>query len=127
MGRANRSLIALGAFALLVACILGAYGSHGLRPVLTPEAWNSWQTAIQYHFHHGLGVIAAALVAERIPSSRLAAYSGWFLFAGIILFSGSIYATTFGAPSFVGALAPFGGMSFMLGWATLGIGILRAR
>ncbi len=123
----HRFLLGAAALALLVATVLGAYGTHGLRDTLTAAAWDSYETAIAYQFYHGLGLIGTTLIAERYPESRLIALSGWLLLAGIIVFCGSIYATTLGAPAAVGSVAPLGGMAFMLGWLALGVGLVRTR
>ena len=123
----HRFLLGAAAIALLVATVLGAYGTHGLRDTLTAAAWDSYETAIAYQFYHGLGLIGTTLIAERYPESRMIALSGWLLLAGIIVFCGSIYATTLGAPAAVGSVAPLGGMAFMLGWLALGVGLVRTR
>jgi len=115
-----------GALSLLLAVILGAYGAHGLQGSLSPAGWSAFQTAVQYQFFHGLGLMVVALVTERFPSSRLVQVSGWLLFAGIIFFCGAIFATSFGAPESIGSLAPIGGSAFMLGWLALGFGVARA-
>ncbi len=124
---AQRFLLGAAALTLLLATLLDAYGTHSLRNSLTAAAWESYQTAIEYQFYHGLGLIGATLVAQRYPESRLIALSGWLLLAGVILFCGSIYATTFGAPAAVGSLAPLGGMTLMSGWLALGVGLVPAR
>ncbi len=124
---AQRFLLGAAALTLLLATLLGAYGSHGLRDSLNAAAWDAYQTAIEYQFYHGLGLIGTSFVAQRYPESRLIALSGWLLLAGVVLFCGSIYATTFGAPASVGSIAPLGGMAFMLGWLALGVGLARAR
>ncbi len=123
----HRFLLGAAALALLLATLLGAYGTHGLRGSLTAAAWEAYQTAIDYQFYHGLGLLGTTLVAQRYPDSRLIALSGWLLLAGVILFCGSIYATTFGAPAIVASITPLGGMAFMLGWLALGVGLARER
>ncbi len=120
-----RIFLVAGALALLLAIMLGAYGAHGLEGSLSANAWSAYQTAVQYQFIHGLGLIATVLLAHRFPGSKLIAASSWLLLIGIILFCGSIYATSFGAPASLGALAPYGGIAFMLGWLALAIGVLR--
>ena len=117
-------LFASGAFALLLAVMLGAYGAHGMQG--SPSA-GAYQTAVDYQFIHGLGLILVTLLAQRYPALKLINASAWLLLAGIVLFCGSIYATSFGAPAFLGSLAPIGGSAFMLGWLALGFGVLRAR
>lgn len=127
MTLSHRILLVCAAFAMLLATMLGAYGAHGLQGSLSANAWSAYQTAVQYQFIHGLGLIATVLVARSCPSSRLIAASSWLLLIGIVLFCGSIYATSFGAPASFGALAPYGGSAFMLGWLSLGVGVLRTR
>ncbi len=123
----HRFLLGAAALALLAATLLGAYGTHSLRDTLTAAAWDAYETAIAYQFYHGLGLIGTTLVAQRYPGSRLIALSGWLLLAGMILFCGSIYATTLGAPAAIGSVAPLGGMAFMLGWLALGVGLALTR
>ena len=123
----QRFLLGSAALALLLATLLGAYGTHGLRDSLSAAAWDSYATAVQYQFYHGLGLIGTTLVAQRYPASKLIALASWLLLTGIVLFCGSIYATTFGAPPAIGSLAPLGGMAFMLGWLALGVGLARTR
>ena len=119
-------LIAIGALVLFAATVLGAYGTHGVQGVVDAASWSAYEVAVDYQFYHGLGIIAAGILADRFPDSRLIAWSGWVLLAGIVGFSGSIYATTFGASDAVGALAPLGGLAMMAGWLLLAWGVLQA-
>ena len=120
------TLIAAGCLVLFAATALGAYGTHGVQGVVDAARWSAYEVAVDYQFYHGLGIIAAGILADRLPDSRLVAWSGWVLLAGIAGFSGSIYATTFGAPVAVGALAPLGGLAMMAGWLLLALGVWRA-
>lgn len=120
-----KALLATAAGLLLVATGLGAYASHGLEGVLEPRVLASLQTAIEYHFYHGLGLLAAALMADRYPGDRFIWTAGVLFIAGIVLFCGSIYATSFGAPAAVGRAAPVGGICFMLAWIALGWAAVR--
>ena len=127
MTRNNRVLVAIGAAVLFLATLLGAYGTHGVQGSVEAARWSAYQVAVEYQFYHGLGMVAAALLAERFPGSLWIGAAGWVLLSGIVAFCGSIYATTFGAPGAIGAIAPLGGLGMMAGWLCLGIGILRAR
>ena len=89
--------------------------------------WSAWQTAVDYQFYHGLGIIAVGILANRYAAARWIAASGWVLLAGAAAFCGSIYATTFGAPEAIGSVAPLGGLAMMAGWFMLAFGALRAR
>lgn len=111
---------------LFAATGLGAYGTHGVRGIVDEARWNAYEVAVDYQFYHGLGILAVGILADRFPDFRTIEVSGWILLAGIIAFSGSIYATTFGAPDTVGALAPVGGLAMMIGWLVLAVGVWRA-
>ena len=116
-----RRCIVAGALLMLLAVILGAFGAHALQAQLTPRQLASYQTGVLYHQLHALGLILIGVVVRVTPPSRWAARSAAFLLAGIALFSGSIYAMTFGAPRWLGMVAPVGGTSFMVGWAALAL------
>lgn len=123
----SRTFLSLGAAALLLAIALGAYGTHALAAQLPPAVFNAYGAAVDYQFYHGLGLVAVAILCELSPASALFRLSGWLLLAGIVLFCGSIYATTLGAPSGVGRAAPIGGIAFMAAWLALASGAWRAR
>ena len=82
-----------------------------------------WHTAVQYHAWHALGLLAIGLYVE---SSWVKA-AGWLLIAGIVLFSGSLYALALGASKGLGIVTPFGGAAFILGWIAFAIGVIYAR
>ena len=127
MSKNNRTLIAAGALVLLLATVLGAYGTHGVQGTVTAERWSAFQVAVDYQFYHGLGMVACALVAQRFSGSLWLGAAGWILLGGVVAFCGSIYGITFGAPAAISALAPLGGLGMMAGWSCLAVGILRAR
>ena len=82
-----------------------------------------WQTAAQYHAWHALGLLAVGLSVQ----STWAKVAGWLLVAGIVLFSGSLYALALGAPKSAGMVTPLGGLAFILGWIAFAIGLIFAR
>lgn len=125
MSGEGRTFLCLGAVVLLVGTALGAYGTHGVRGSVDAGAWLAYEAAVDYQIFHGLGLLAVGLVAERYPRLRLVGIAGWLLLGGVVLFSGSLYATTFGAPGPVGRAAPFGGACFILGWACLAWAALK--
>ena len=77
----NRPTLAWAAFVLLIAVAFGAFGAHGLKAKVTPEALGQWQTGVQYQFYHGLGLLFLALAAEHLPSrtiiDRQRPFPGW--------------------------------------------------
>jgi uncharacterized membrane protein YgdD (TMEM256/DUF423 family) len=119
-GFARRCIVS-GALLMLLAVILGAFGAHALQAQLGPRQLASYQTGVLYHQLHALGLVLIGIVARVTSPSRWLARAAGLLGAGIALFAGSIYAMTFGAPRWLGMVAPIGGVSFMLGWACLAL------
>jgi len=126
MQSVSRVFVILGAAALLLATGLGAYGTHALAARVPENVYAAFGTAVDYQFYHGLGLLAVAALIEARPDAALLRLTGVLLGAGIVLFCGGIYATTFGAPPALGGAAPIGGMAFMAGWLTLALGAWRA-
>ena len=103
---------------LLAGVILGALGSHALDNILTPKKQNSWELAVQYQLIHGLGLIMIAMLYQQ-RGTPLLRWAGTIMLIGILLFSGSIYATALGAPEGLSQIAPYGGSSLMIAWLLL--------
>ena len=104
------------------AVLLGAFGAHALRDVLDARAVELWHTAVEYHAWHALA-LALAVALGRGRSGRVATAA---FAAGIMLFSGSLYALALGAPSKAGLLTPFGGAAFIAGWIALAIAVITS-
>jgi uncharacterized membrane protein YgdD (TMEM256/DUF423 family) len=105
----------------------GAFGAHALKSRLSAEMLALWDTAVQYHFWHALGVLTIALAATTgiaVPWLRAA---GWLLVAGTVLFSGSLYALALGAPRVLGAVTPVGGVLLLAGWLVFAATVIFAR
>ncbi len=113
------NFISLGALNLMVAVILGAFGAHGLKARATPEQLAWWHTGVNYHFWHALGLFGIGLLLLNQPALNASRSAGWLLQIGIVIFSGSLYAMTLGAPRWFGAITPIGGVAFIAGWAVL--------
>jgi len=122
----GRIFLFLGALNGLAAVALGAFGAHGLKARLGADALAVYHTAVQYHFVHALGLLALGLAALHWSDMALLRWSGWVMLAGIVVFSGSLYALSLGAPRWFGALTPFGGGAFLVAWALLAVAMLRA-
>lgn len=109
-------LMAAGVSGLL-AVAFGAFGAHGLRGRVSPDLLAVWHTAVEYQFWHTLALIACAILALRQPQLKGFVYSGCWFLAGIIIFSGSLYALTLTGLRWLGAVTPVGGVAFLVGWA----------
>ena len=114
----TKLLLSGAGLSLLLATIAGAVGSHALA-FQDAQALRSFETAVQFQFFHGLGVIAVTLVGTAGPGGRLRAVAAWLMLAGTLLFCGSIYARALGALPGIVAVAPYGGVAFMVGWLAL--------
>jgi uncharacterized membrane protein YgdD (TMEM256/DUF423 family) len=122
-----RRCIAAGALLMLLGVMLGAFGAHALQAVLSPQRLASYQTGVNYHLLHSLGLIAAGVVAQLTAETTQLRWSARMMLAGIVLFSGSIYLMAAGAPRTLGMVAPLGGLSFMSAWGLLAWHVLSRR
>lgn len=98
---------------------MGAFGAHALRAVLSDQSMSIYQTAVSYQMWHGLGLGLVASFIFQCPQSKLLVWAGWWMFAGVILFSGSLYALSIVGISWLGAITPFGGFAFIVAWAMI--------
>lgn len=103
---------AIGALALGLAVVLGAFGAHSLRGSLDEYSLGVYEKAVFYHFVHAIGMLVAPLLTKRVLVV-------WLLGAGILLFSGSLYVLAITGNRSLGAITPFGGMSFIAAWMLL--------
>ncbi len=114
-----RLALTLAAAAMFVAVALGAFGAHALKGRLTPDLAAVWQTAVSYHAWHALGLLAVGVLMLQWPSRGLLGIAAWLFVAGIVLFSGSLYALALTGMRGIGAVTPFGGVAFLAGWAVV--------
>ena len=119
-------VVPAAAFAGASAVALGAFGAHALRDVLDAQALGIWRTAVDYQFWHALALLAVGASAQT-DASRLPAIAAIAFALGIGLFCGSLYALALGAPRFVGAITPLGGVALIAGWIALGAHAWRER
>lgn len=101
---------------MALAVVLGAFGAHIVQDMLTPDRFEIYKTAVEYHFYHALGLLILGAVSLRIKESKWLRWSGWSFIAGIIIFSGSLYILTLTDTGWLGAITPVGGFAFILGW-----------
>ncbi len=116
---------AAGAGLAGLGVLLGAFGAHGLRERITPDLLAVYDTGIRYHLIHALGLLAVSWAAERWSNAWVGA-AGWLFVAGIVVFSGSLYLLAVTGARWLGAVTPIGGLCFLIGWAALTVGVLRA-
>ena len=118
--------IILGSLNAMFAVMLGAFAAHGLRSRISPEMLDVFNTAVQYHFYHAMGLLITGLLVLSLPPTGWMKYAGWFMLAGIVFFSGSLYLLALGMPRWLGVITPFGGLAFIFAWALLAAGVVSA-
>jgi uncharacterized membrane protein YgdD (TMEM256/DUF423 family) len=112
----NPVFLLLGAVSTLIGVGMGAFGAHGLKAVISPEMLAVYQTGVTYQMWHALGLIGVALIHRQAPDSRLLSWAGWLMFAGIVLFSGSLYLLVLLNLHWLGMITPIGGVCFLTAW-----------
>ena len=104
----------------------GAFGAHALKARLTPEMLTVFETGVWYQLIHALALLAVGWAGTQWASPAIAA-AGWLFVAGILLFSGSLYALSLTGVRVLGAVTPFGGVAFIAGWLALAWGAWQGR
>ena len=116
----------IGAIAGASGVVLGAFGAHGLKARVAPEMLEVWETAARYQILHALALLATAWASERWPGGATST-AGWLFVAGIVVFSGSLYAYVLSGLRAFGAVTPLGGLCLIAGWLALAFGAWRGR
>lgn len=121
----SKYLLISGSLFMVLAVGFGAFGAHIVQELLTPDRFDVFKTAVEYHFYHAIGLLILGLISQRIESSKWIQWSGYCMIAGIVIFSGSLYILTLTDTSWLGAVTPLGGFAFILGWVFLILGVLK--
>ncbi len=122
-----RIFLMLGAINAFLCVAFGAFGAHGLKQKLSVDMLAVYQTGVQYHFYHSLGLIVVGLTLLHFPKSRHILLSGWLMLIGIVLFSTSLYALSLTEIRALGAITPFGGIAFLSAWLLLAYGVKTTK
>jgi len=127
-----KTALVLGIIFSALGVILGAFGAHGLKPLLDADQLQVYETGVRYQMYHAFAMIAAGILYGQFPGNAIKGATLFFLF-GIFLFSGSLYTMTALKISGqvglggLGIITPFGGLCFIAGWILLLGGILKKR
>ena len=117
--------IILGSLNAFIGVALGAFGAHGLKSKVAPDMLTVWETAVQYHLIHALGLFLIGILCQLIPEASQVRVAGWLLLAGIVMFSGSLYAMVLTVTKPLGIITPIGGVAFLVGWLLLALSVWR--
>lgn len=123
----EKIFVMLSAALMFLAVAAGAFGSHALGPYFEKnrDLAAIYDTAVRYHMIHALALIGVAWAVTRWPGPLLT-WSGWLMFAGILIFSGSLYILSLTGVRWLGAITPIGGVAFLAGWLCLLLAAWRA-
>lgn len=113
-----RHFILIGAMCGFLAVALGAFAAHALKSLLSSGLLATFQTGVEYQAMHALALLAVGLLGRGRPGRALN-LAGWAFATGILLFSGSLYLLALTDIRWLGAITPFGGSAFLVGWAAL--------
>ena len=115
-----KQILQLSGLSGALAVGLGAFGAHSLEALLIQNGrLDTFQTAVNYHFYHTLALLGIGILASVKPQWKGFAFSTWCMLIGILIFSGSLYVLSLTGITWLGATAPLGGLSFILGWSSL--------
>lgn len=127
----NKRIIIVASIFGVLAVVLGAFGAHGLKKLITVAELETWHTAVQYHFYHTFALLFLSTFS-RFRSRAINAAS-WFFTFGILLFSGSLYILStknlldITNTSIIGPVTPIGGLLFILGWISLLVAAVKNK
>ncbi len=123
----TKAFLLLGSLNAGLCVILGAFGAHKLKSVLSESALATFHTGVQYHFYHSLALILLGLLIVQLnPQEAYLRYSGYAFVIGIILFSGSLYGLALTQWKVLGPITPLGGLSFIVAWGLMAWGLTKA-
>ena len=127
----HKKFLLIGSILGALAVGIGAFGAHGLKQYVDGETLNIFETGVRYQFYHVFALLAVGILYEKF-SVKWLRYAGNCFIAGIILFSGSLYAMVAGRAADmnldrIGIITPFGGVLLIAGWLLLFWGLRKGQ
>ncbi|MBU5355747.1 DUF423 domain-containing protein [Paenibacillus silvae] len=119
----QRKWMMVGAILTMLSVGIGAFGAHMLKDKIGASAIATYETGVQYHMIHALGLLIIGLTAGQLGESLKLKWAARLLFAGIIIFSGSLYVLSISGIKILGAITPIGGVAFIIGWLLFAIDV----
>ena len=110
------NVLLIGALFGFLGVAFGAFGAHGLRDRLSPQMLAVFEIGVRYQMYHVFALLFVGLAIRLGRRPRLLSMAGWCFAAGIVIFSGSLYALALTGTTMFGAITPIGGLAFLVGW-----------
>ncbi len=120
----DRLFAICGAISALISVGAGAFGAHALKSRLPEDMLAIFEVSVRYQMYHAFGLMVVAWAAGRWPDASFSS-AGWCFIVGTVFFSGSLYILSLSGVKWLGAIAPIGGILFIVGWAILAWGIWK--
>jgi uncharacterized membrane protein YgdD (TMEM256/DUF423 family) len=120
----SRRFIIIAGISGFIMVVLGAFGGHALKEILSAEQLGIWDVAVKYQMVHTVALLAIALLMM-VKQNKILSWAAWAFVEGIVLFSGSLYLLAYLDVSWLGMITPFGGLAFLLGWLLLIVGVAK--
>lgn len=119
-----RTLFIVGSVSTFLSVALGAFAAHSLKSRIPAEMLVVFETGVRYQFYHSFALFVAGWALDKY-AERQFRVAGWLFLAGIVLFSGSLYALAFVGVPWLGIVTPVGGLAFLAAWAVLAYGFWK--
>ena len=119
MTSAGRVFLIIAAALGFTGVAAGAFGAHGLKKILEPDLLAVFETGVRYQMYHALALGIVACMTSFAGKRKLLHAAGWLFIAGVVVFSGSLYALALSGIRVLGAITPIGGLAFLGGWLVL--------
>jgi uncharacterized membrane protein YgdD (TMEM256/DUF423 family) len=116
-----RIFFILGGLFAFLGVAAGAFGAHMLRDAISAHYLNIFETGVRYQMYHSFGLLITGWALDKYSDTYFR-FAGWMFVAGILFFSGSLYALVLTGSEWLGAITPLGGVSFLAGWLLIIIG-----
>ena len=130
MNKLTRFYLCSGAFFSLLSVVIGAFGAHALKPLISAKMMAVYNTAVQYQMFHALALLILGVLLHTLVSTDLQAkrfrLAGKLFLVGLVLFCGSLYLLAITSVKILGAITPLGGLAFILAWLVLFYALYRA-
>jgi uncharacterized membrane protein YgdD (TMEM256/DUF423 family) len=117
----DRTFLLLGSVLGFLGVAFGAFGAHALKARLSTDMLAVFETGVRYQMYHAFAILIVSAAIGHFGDAWLLSTAGWLFIAGVLLFSGSLYALALTGTGFLGAITPIGGLLFLLGWACLAV------
>lgn len=121
----TRTFLIIASLMMALGISIGAFGAHGLKPYLDTYGLEIYNKGVDYWFYNSLGLFAIAFISYLAPTSSKITKGFYFVLAGTLIFSISLYALALTHIKILGAITPIGGTAMIIGWVLCIIAILK--